>query len=282
VADFSLQTGLQWLEQHWQEVLEVGVPIVTVATIAKTVQGRLRATRANEASFQRALALVASADKEAQVAGAGELLYLLSAPRSETYHQRIFATAVDHFRRRNVDNVDQRETVADFKFVPVLVFAASGIRESLLRKGAIVADAREEYLNASNIHLDGLSLRDADLSYLVMRHATFTGAVLSSAHSAHADLTGANLGHSTLNDIDLSYATLTGTSLQGARARNANLQHALLRATDLGQSDLSFANLEDATLSEDVSLTGANICRVAGLTSDMRKKCIDMGAIEQN
>jgi uncharacterized protein YjbI with pentapeptide repeats len=282
MADFSSADGLQWLEQHWQEVLEVGIPIGTVATIAKIVHGRVTAAKAMASSFQRALTLLESPDVESHVAAAEELLYLLSDPRSEKYHQRIFATAVDHFRQRNVDNVDRRETLADFKFVPVLVFAASAIRDRLQRKAANVGDAREDYLNASHIHLDGLSLRDADLSHVVLTHATFNGAVLGFANFSHADLTGADLGHTTLNNIDLSHATLIGTRLHGARARDADLRHALLRTTDLGQTDLSYANLEDAELWDDANVTGANIYRATGLSVEMRKKYLELGAIEQN
>jgi uncharacterized protein YjbI with pentapeptide repeats len=225
---------------------------------------------------------VASPDVEAKVAAAGELLSILGAPRSEKYHQRIFALAVDHFRQRNLADVERRETLADFKFVPVLVFAASAIRERLQRRGANVGHVRDEYLNASQIHLDGLSLRDADLSYLVMKSATFNGAVLSSASFSHADLTGADLRNTTLNGIDLSHATLIGARLQGARARNANFTHALLRTTDLGQTDLSYANFADAALSEDTNLRGANVYGVTGATGEMRTKYRELGAIEHN
>lgn len=281
IGGFSPQDALPWLEQHWQEALLVGIPVGTGATIAKMVYGRLAASKAMESSFQRALTLSESPDIESKADAAIELLYLLSMPRSEKYHQRIFAMAVDHFRQRKVENVDQRETVADFKYVPVLVFSALAIRERLQSKGANLEAARKEFLNASHIHLDGLSLKDADLSYLVMEHATFTGAVLNSANFSHADLAGADLRHTTLNGTDLSYAILSGTKLNRARAREVNLSHALLRNADLEYADLSSANLEEAQLGDAANVQGTKIYRATGLTGEMRKKYLEMGAIEQ-
>lgn len=282
IGGFSPQDGLQWLEQHWQDVLKVGIPIGAGAIIAKIVHDKFTTNKAMELSFQRALTLMESPDSESKAVAAQELLYLLSDPQSEAYHQRIFAMAVDHFRQRKVENIDQSATSADFKFVPVLVFAALALRDRLQRKGANLGAARNEYLNASNIHMDGLSLREADLSYLRLERATFTGAVLDFANFSHADLAGADLSRTTLNRTDLSHAILSGTKLTGARARDVNLRRALLRKTDFEQTDLSYANLEEAELGDDANLKGANISRATGLTSEMRKKYLDMGAIEQD
>lgn len=282
IGDFSPQIGIQWLEQHWQDMLKVGAPVGIGAIIVKIVHDRVSANKEMASSFQQALTLLGNADIESKAIGAQELLYLLSNPRSEQYHQRIFATAVGHFRQRNVEHADQRESLADFKLVPVFVFAASAVRESLEGKGANVGAAREEALNASSIHLDGLSLREADLSYLMLKQATFTGAVLSSADFSHADLAGADLRHTTLNRTNLSHAILSGTKLNGARARNADLSHAILRNTDLEHADLSYANLEEAQLGDDAHVVGANIFRATGLTAHMRQKLLEMGAIEQD
>ncbi len=282
IGGFSPQDALPWLEQHWQAVLKIGVPIGTVAIIAKMVLGRFTASKSMESSFQRALTLSENADVESKADAAIELLYLLSMPKSEKYHQRIFAMAVEHFRQRNVENVDQRETIADFKYVPVFVFSALAIRERLQSKGANLEAARKEFLNASRIHLDGLSLIDADLSYLVMEHATFTGAVLNSANFAHADLAGADLRHTTLNGTDLSHANLSGARLNRARARQVNLSHALLRNADLEHADLSYANMEEAQLGDAANLQGTKIYRATGLTGEMRTKYLAMGATEQD
>ena len=282
LGGFSPQDALQWLEQHWQGVLTVAIPIGAAATIVKLVRDRVTANKAMESSFQRALTLSAAPDGESQAGAARELLYILSNPRSEKYHQRIFAMAVEHFRQRNVANVDQRETSADFKFVPVLVFASEAIRERLQRKRVNVEAARKEYLDASSIHLDGLSLREADLSYLILERATFTGAVLGFASFSHADLAGADLRNTTLNNTDLSHANLTGAKLSGARAREADLRHAVLRNVDLANADLAYAHVEDAELGNDASVAGANIYRATGLTGEMRKKYLEMGAIERD
>ncbi len=282
IGGFSPQDVLPWLEQHWREVLLVGVPVGTVATIAKIVLGKFTASKGMESSFQRALTLSESPDIESKADAAIELLYLLSLPKSEKYHQRIFAMAVDHFRQRNVENVDQRETVADFKYVPVLVFSALALRDRLQSKGANLEAARKEFLNASHVHLDGLSLKDADLSYLVLEHATFTGAVLDAANFSHADLAGADLRQATLNGTDLSHAVLSGTKLNRARARKVNLSHALLRNADLEHADLSFAHLEEAQLGDGANLQGTNMYRATGLTGEMRMKYLNMGAIERD
>jgi uncharacterized protein YjbI with pentapeptide repeats len=282
IGDFSPDDGLHWLEQHWRAVVTVAAPVGAGAAIIAIVRSRVTSAKATESSFQQALTLLGNADGESKVAAAEELLYLLGDPGSERYHQRIFPTAVDHFRQRKVEQVDQRETLADFKFVPVLVFAASAIRDRLQRNRANLGDAREDSLNATQVHLDGLSLREADLSYLNMRHATFTGAVLGTATFSQADLTGADLRHSTLNNVDLSHAILFGANLSGARARNANFSHARLRNANLEHADLAYANLEGAELSDVANVAGANIYRASGLTGEMRKKYLDMGAIERD
>jgi uncharacterized protein YjbI with pentapeptide repeats len=234
-----------------------------------------------ESSFQDALNLIGNADAESKAAAAAELLYLLSRPGSEKYDQRIFAAAVDHFRQRNLGDVDRRETVADFKLVPVLVFAASAIRDGLESKGANAEGARAEYLDASHIHLDGLSLREADLSYVSMKGATLTGTVLTSANVSYADLTGADLSRATLMSTNLTHTSLVGTNLAHARARNANLSHVLLRNTNLQNTDLSYANLEQAEPRDGTSVEGANIYRATGLTAELRNLYLAMGAIER-
>ncbi len=282
IGDISPEDGLRWLEQHWQGVLEVGIPAGTALTIVAIVRNRFAANSAMESSFQHALTLLENTETDAKADAATELLYLLSDPRSEKYHQRIFAAAVDHFRHRNVADADRRETAADFKFVPVLVFAASALRDRLERKGANAGDARGASLDASHIHLDGLSLREADLSYLDLKHATFTGTVLSSADVSHADLTGADLSGAALNGTNLSHTALVGTRLTGARARNANLHHALLWNTNLENADLSYTNLGEAELRGGANFAGANIYRAVGLTAEMRNTCLAMGAIERD
>jgi uncharacterized protein YjbI with pentapeptide repeats len=234
-----------------------------------------------ESNFQDALTLVGNTDAESKAAAATELLYLLSNPGSEKYDQRIFATAVDHFRHRNLADTDRRETVADFKFVPVLMFAASALRDRVDRKGANSGEARNEYLDASHIHLDGLTLREADLTYVSLKGATFTGAVLSAANVSYADLTGADLSRATLMSTNLSHTSLVGTNLTGARARNANLSHAILRNTNLQNTDLSYANLEQAEPREGTRVEGANIYRATGLTAELRNQYLAMGAIER-
>lgn len=285
LGELSPQAALQWLEQYWQDVALVGVPVGIGAIIATIVHGRATAKKAIASSFQQALTLFEAPDTESRTIAAQELLYLLSNPRSEAYHQRIFATAVAHFRQRSVEKDDQRESreaLADYKMVPVLVFAATAIREQLERKGADVGAARAAQLNAASIHLDGLSLREAELSYVLLQQATFTGSVLSLADLSHADLAGADLSHATLERTTLAHANLSGTKLRGARARNADLRHALLRQTDLTQADLSYANLEAAELGDTAHVAGANIFRATGLTGDMRQKLLALGAIERD
>lgn len=282
IQDVSPRDGLHWLERHWQNALEVGVPIVAGATIAKVAHGRVAAQRAIDSRFQHALTLLASTETASQADAAMELLSLLGNPKSEKYYQRIFATAVDHFRQRRVEGAAQGATVADFKFVPVLVFAASAICASLQRKGANIGDAREEHLNASSIHLDGLSLREADLSFVVLKQATFNRAVLSFANLSNAHLAGADLRHATLNNADLSKAILSGANLAGAQARDANLSHALLRNTNLERTNLSYAHLDGIELRDDVQVEGANIYRATGMTVELRKRLLDRGAIEQD
>nr|WP_309687313.1 pentapeptide repeat-containing protein [Armatimonas sp.] len=113
--------------------------------------------------------------------------------------------------------------------------------------------------NLRDSWLNGVNLRNADLSKADMTATRAVGALLS-----ETNLTGTNLGLAHLEKADMRQANLTGalliganltqTSLYAANLTKANLTGANLTKARVYQADLRGANLTKA------NLTGANLC----------------------
>ncbi|WP_285690305.1 pentapeptide repeat-containing protein [Actinoplanes sp. NBRC 103695] len=126
------------------------------------------------------------------------------------------------------------------------------------------------YLDFSNtlLGLDGMDLRDANLTGANFNDADLTGANLSNAYLrdtqlSGADLTGADLSGADLLGAYLAFGNLRGANLVGADLFHANLTDASLRATNLGRANLYGADLRGA------DLTGADLYAADLTTVDL-------------
>ena len=119
--------------------------------------------------------------------------------------------------------------------------------------------------------LDGICLRDANLSHAFLNEANLnrvdlTNAELSAADASNADLSQANLSQAKLFRTNLTEANLENANLSGAKLYRACLKKANLAGANLDGADLSFADLRGANLN-NTSLLGANL-KGAMLTVD--------------
>jgi uncharacterized protein YjbI with pentapeptide repeats len=105
---------------------------------------------------------------------------------------------------------------------------------------------------------NGVSLRNADLSYADLRNADLRDADLRDADLSNAALRNAALRSADLRSADLSNADLRDADLRNAALRSADLSNADLRSADLSNADLSRADLRRADLT-GAALTGADL-----------------------
>jgi uncharacterized protein YjbI with pentapeptide repeats len=112
-------------------------------------------------------------------------------------------------------------------------------------------------VDLENAHLNGVDLREADLS-----RSNLTFIQLAEANLYNADLQMADLNRSHLNGAYLGRSILRGSeinmaSLNRAYLREADLSNARLIETDLSDANLGFANLRKSDLSRSL-LNGTN------------------------
>ena len=113
----------------------------------------------------------------------------------------------------------------------------------------------------ANLSYEDLS--DVDLNNLDLRLANLEGAILSYAKLRNVDLGCANLSYANLINASLRGANLSYANLSYANLINANLRGVYLRGVDLNYANLSIANLRGADLTGTdltyINLTGANL-----------------------
>ncbi len=113
-------------------------------------------------------------------------------------------------------------------------------------------------VDLENAHLNGVNLREADLSrsnltFIQLAEANLNNADLQMANLNRAHLNGAYLGRAILSKTEISMA-----SLSRAYLREADLSNAKLIETDLSDADLSFANLRKVDFSRSL-LNGTHL-----------------------
>jgi uncharacterized protein YjbI with pentapeptide repeats len=148
----------------------------------------------------------------------------------------------------------------------------------LLLQGVSAWNAWRTEYPKETIHLQGVNLREtdltqvdlhgalltqADLRWAILKGADFRGAVLKRTALRQADLRGANLRGAQCHEAVLTGANLRGAMLKGAAFRRANLIDANLTQADLTKVNLSEAlvirtNLQEATLHH---------CRIYGISA---------------
>lgn len=110
--------------------------------------------------------------------------------------------------------------------------------------------------NLSNATLDGINLKQADLTNTILAHTTFNNVNLDSAILKNADLTNANLNKINLSNTNLEGAVLTNANFKSAVFKNSNLTNTKLTGTILTNANLDSAILTNEDLTSTI-LTGA-------------------------
>ena len=105
-------------------------------------------------------------------------------------------------------------------------------------------------------HLQGISLRQADLQRIDLSGANLRGADLSGANLSNANLREIDMENfdSRLSDANLSGADLSGANLHNTRLYDANLSLASLIGTDLSNADLRGVFLKGAKIDDSTQI----------------------------
>jgi uncharacterized protein YjbI with pentapeptide repeats/uncharacterized protein YjeT (DUF2065 family) len=125
-------------------------------------------------------------------------------------------------------------------------------------KGAKLRGAHLERSVLRGAHLERTDLSDARLEGADLSSAHLKGAILNDCHLKQANLLKAHLEEAKLADANLEVAYLENARLEGADLSSAHLEEAILRGAHLEQADLSDAHLERADL-EGANLKGAKL-----------------------
>ncbi len=115
----------------------------------------------------------------------------------------------------------------------------------------------------TQVDLHGALLSQADLGWAILQGADLRGAVLKRTDLMQADLRGANLRGAQCHEAVLTGANLRGAMLKGAAFRRANLIDAHLPQADLTKVNLSEALLIRTNLKE----AKLNNCRIYGMST---------------
>jgi hypothetical protein len=211
-------------------------------------------------------------DKEGRKIGAAIMLRTFLQPGYEQFYSQAFDLAVANLCPTETPHPPED---AD---TPVIL---TTLRQALIAafKGAFPLARSQnkgspQSLDASYIQLDNGYLSHADLEQVWMPNASLRKVVLVEANLRasnlyKANLHSANLKRARLVQTDLIYADLHEADLSGATLNGAKLNNARLESADLSQTDL-----EDA-----LSLEGANLHGVKGLTREQLLACKVKGAI---
>ncbi len=111
------------------------------------------------------------------------------------------------------------------------------------------SDPAAPYVDWSNCHKYGASLKRTDLKYASLKGADLSLASLDYADLNNADLSGAKLASAYLEGTDLTNANLT----------NADLTYAVLYLADLTNATLTNADLTNAKLMDGNGEFGADL-----------------------
>lgn len=141
-----------------------------------------------------------------------------------------------------------------------------------------------------DLHLEGATIRQAELEGAALSgarlqgadltRAALQGALLSEAELEGADLTGARLQGANLTSARLKGANLSGAQLEGAALWKAHLEAADLHFADLQSADLRQARLEGASL-VGAGLQRADLCEASfDKTSRLNNARFDGVALE--
>lgn len=112
-----------------------------------------------------------------------------------------------------------------------------------------LSEADLSWMNLSRANFSGADLREAQLHLTNLVHADLIGVNLVGANLREANLSGADLSGAELKGVNLREAVLYSADLSGAILRRADLSEAKLINAFLSEADISGAHLEDANIS---------------------------------
>ncbi|GAA4428598.1 pentapeptide repeat-containing protein [Bremerella cremea] len=139
------------------------------------------------------------------------------------------------------------------------------------------------------VHLEGISLRSADL-----RGVHLEGAVLRDATVAASDFRGARLAGAILTEANLSFCDFAEADLTASDLQDCNLDHANFRRANLAKADLTGAILTSAKLKlvqgaeanfgrgklVAADLTGANLARASFERANLADVTLDSACLD--
>lgn len=278
------QDILKFLEDNWKAIVGLGGGGGGILGIIGYVIKRRTAKRDSETArrdaetaaqrtldnqlFADAVAGLRNNDISARTSAATTLLTFLDHPGYKQFHQQIFDLSVTYLRSRRVESENPGPDVFYSNLIRVFKGSAPLVRKTL-SIDALPKDNRwnaaKKYLNASGVHLDGAELQEAQLQYINLENATFTGRV---------QLSGASFYCSYLVKANLSSAMGNQVDFRGATLMDANLSQASLRHTDFSDAFAHWTNLQGAQLSSSIfhntNLTGAKLQYAKLIFSSLR------------
>ena len=124
-------------------------------------------------------------------------------------------------------------------------------------EGVILIDTHLEGANLENVHLERAYMRNSHLDGAYMRYSHLEGAHMEDIHLNKADLRDSHLMDSDLTNANLKEARLWRANLAHADMWGVNLEYAELEDADLKCASLEKANLRRARLKGVRNLTQA-------------------------
>ncbi|MBI2970804.1 MAG: pentapeptide repeat-containing protein [Candidatus Aenigmarchaeota archaeon] len=115
--------------------------------------------------------------------------------------------------------------------------------------------------NFVGLQLQGIILKNADLSFSNFEGTDLSGADFSSAILARCNFHNAIMKEARFDAADLSYANIRNTFIDGTSFRNAKMMWAHLCGNDLMKADISSAQLDWSCLI-DTKMTGDQVAVV--------------------
>jgi len=199
-----------------------------------------REKRAEE-RFQKVVAGLGSGNEGRKV-GAAIMLRTFLQPGYEQFYSQAFDLAVTYLRLRHVDP-DTPEQIDPLSRALITAFKES------FPKARDVLNQPSDFLDAAGAQLDNGYFFKSDLNHVWMRNTY-------------------------LRDADLREVKMVGANLSGAHLNGTLLDKAILDGAILWEVDLSGANIEAA-----LSLHGADLHGIKGLTKEQLEACKAKGAI---
>ncbi|MBZ0285650.1 MAG: pentapeptide repeat-containing protein [Anaerolineae bacterium] len=176
---------------------------------------------------------------------------------------------------------DHRDAVKERKALLQRLIRRAGSPANNLALDAIAELRTLTLLVGDKGILQGVSLREADLSTANLKDANLRGvdlyqAKLESAILSDADLTGATLRYAKLNHVVCWHTILVNVNLENAEMLNANMRYANLINAKLTGTKLNGAHLDSADL-RGANIMGTDLSGADLTGADLTKSLVNLG-----